>query len=574
MKIFGFSYNLPISSFCYINNGKIEFAVPEERLNRIKNFKGFPEKSMEYALKKFNLKITDIDYFVNSWNPANYFKKFNPLISNQKRHFSEQYISFPDNILKNENDKNFGSSNLNFKFKNKKINFDFIDHHKSHAGLSYYLSGFKKSLVFIIDQQGEFSSSTVWIASNNKFEKIFEQNYPNSLGKFYASITEYLGFKPLSDEWKVMALGSYSSGNKKIYGKLKKLIDINNSSKINLDLNYFNLLNEQPYLLSENFYDLMGPERKKNEQLKRYHYDVANSLQKITENITVKFIENFLIKYPSFKNICLGGGVFMNSVMNGKIARKFNNYNIYIPYAPDDSGNSIGASLYKFYSNTNKINKFYKINSLAYQGVSYTNRKVIQKLKNYKINYTIPKNLNNYICDQLEKMKIVAFFQGRNEFGQRALGSRSIIASPKFSNMKDLINKSVKFREGFRPFAPAILEKKITRFFEVKKNYKSEYMEKVFFFKKRFNKKFPAVVHKDGSGRLMSVNNNTEKKFLKLLKCYDQKYKCPILLNTSFNLNGEPIVHTIDDALKTFFISGIDTLVLNDIVIEKSHNKK
>ena len=569
MKIFGFSYNLPISSFCYLNNGKITFASPEERYNRLKNYRGFPENCLEQTLRNFKLKINDIDCFVNSWNPAQYFRKYNPLISGQKRHFSEQLISFPDNVLKNEKNKIFGNSNLNLILNNKKINFEFIDHHKAHLGLSYYLSGFKKSLIFIIDQQGEFSSSSVWIASKNQLEKIFEQNYPNSVGKFYASITEYLGYQPLSDEWKVMALGAYTKGDKNIYQKLKNLIDIKKSGEIHLDLNYFNLLNDVPDFLSTKFYNLLGPKRHLNQKLKKFHYDVAHSLQKITEEITIEFIEQFTKAHPQIKNICLGGGIFMNSVMNGKIAKKFNYHNIYIPYAPDDSGNSIGATLFKNFSNTKRINKYYQHNRSPNQGISFSNREILKKLNNYKIKYKIQKKLDDYLSDQLENKKVIGFFQGKNEFGQRALGSRSIIASPKFKEMKNIINKSVKYRENFRPFAPAILENKIKDIFEVKKNYKSDYMEKVYYFKKKVKHKFPAVVHVDGTGRLMSVNRQSNIQFQKLLLKYDLKYKCPIILNTSFNIKGEPMVMNIDDAIRTFFISGLDILVLNNIVIEK-----
>lgn len=569
MKIFGFSYNLPISSFCFLNNGKIEFASPEERLNRIKNFNGFPEKCLEYTLSNYNLKLNDIDVFVNSWNPAQYFRKFNPLISENKRHFSEQLINFPDNILKKNRNKTFGNTNLNFLFNNKKINFEYIDHHKSHVGLSYYLSGFKKSLVFIIDQQGEYSSTSVWIAENNYFNKIFEQDYPNSIGKLYASITEYLGFKPLSDEWKVMALGAYTSGDKNLYHKLKKLINLKQNGEVELDLNYFNLIKETPGLLSKKFFDDFGPARGDYQKISKYHYNIANALQRITEEIVLSLIDKFAKKNANIKNICLGGGVFMNSVMNGKIVKKFNKHKIYIPYAPDDSGNSIGASLFKYFSETKKKNKFLISNSSPYHGKFFTNNEIIKKLENYKLKYKIYKNFNNYLCDSLENKKIVGFFQNKSEFGQRALGSRSIIASPKFKEMKDLINLSVKYREKFRPFAPAILSEKVKQIFETKINYKSEYMEKVFLIRKKYRNKFPAVVHADGTGRIMTVNKKNNAVFYELIKNYSDRYNCPMILNTSFNVKNEPIVYNIDDALRTFMTTGIDILVINNIVIEK-----
>ncbi len=568
MKILGFSYDLPISSLCYLKDGKIEFAIAEERLNRIKNYKGFPELSLSYVLKKFNLKIKDIDFFVNSWNPAIYFRKFNPLISQQKRHFSEQLISFPDNLLKKQQKKYIGNTNLNFLLNKKNINFEFITHHECHAGLAFYLSGFKNAIAFIVDQQGETMSSSVWTINNNKFTKVFSTDFPNSIGKFYASITEYLGFKPLSDEWKVMALGAYSKNYSETYKKLKKIININNNGTFDLDTNYFNLINEKENLLSEKFYSIFGGPRNNEDKLKKMHYDIAASLQKIVEETIISMISKFLKKYPH-KNLCLSGGVFMNSVMNGKIAEKFKNNNIYIPYAPDDSGNSIGAALFKYFANSKRKNYHYKKNSLPYKGCSYNSKNIEKILKKFKIKYRKEKNLNHFICKSLENKKVIAYFQGNMEFGQRALGSRSIIASPKFSSMKKTVNESIKYRESFRPFAPAVLDKHVTKIFKVSKKHKSDYMEKVFFFKDKYKKKYPAVVHADGSGRIMTVNENSNFKFKELLDYYEKKFNCPIILNTSFNVKGEPIVESPESAIKTFFSSGLDILILEDFIVEK-----
>ena len=290
MKILGFSYDLPISSISYLKNGKIEFAAAEERFNRIKNYKGFPEQSLKYILKKYNTRVEDFDFFVNSWNPSFYFRKFNPLISSQKRHFSEQLISFPDNILNKQIKKHFGNTNLNFNFNDKKINFEFITHHESHAALSYYLSGFKDALAFIIDQQGEFMSSSVWVIRNNKFKKVFSTDFPNSIGKLYASITEYLGFKPLSDEWKVMALGAYSKNFNETYKNFSNLINLKKDGAFDLDTNFFNLINEKEGLLSEKFYSVFGPPRKNKEKLNNNYYRIAASVQQVVESTVVTHI--------------------------------------------------------------------------------------------------------------------------------------------------------------------------------------------------------------------------------------------------------------------------------------------
>ena len=568
MKILGFSYDLPISSLCYLKDGKIEFAIAEERFNGIKNYKGFPELSLKYVLDKFNLKIKDIDFFVNSWNPSIYFRKFNPLISSQKRHFSEQLISFPDNLLKKQDKQYIGNTKLNFLLNKKNINFEFITHHECHAGLAFYLSGFKNALAFIIDQQGEIMSSSVWTINNNKFSKVFSTDFPNSIGKFYASITEYLGFKPLSDEWKVMALGAYSKNYTATYKKLKKLISINKDGTFDLDTNYFNLINEKGNLLSEKFYSIFGNPRKDNEKLKKAHYQIAASLQKIVENTIISMMSKFMKKYP-YKNLCLSGGVFMNSVMNGKIVEKFKNKNIYIPYAPDDSGNSIGAALFKYFSNSNRKNSYYKDNASPYQGTKYNAKYIENILRKFKVKYRKEKDLNEFICCSLEDKKVIGYFQGNMEFGQRALGSRSILASPKFKSMKRIVNESIKYRENFRPFAPAVLEKHVSKIFKVSKNHKSDYMEKVFYFKDVYKKLYPAVVHADGSGRIMTVNEKSNYRFKELLEYYEEKFACPIILNTSFNVKGEPIVESPESALKTFFSSGLDILILEDFIIEK-----
>jgi len=572
MKIIGFNYDMLISSMCFLDNEIIKFAAPEERFSREKNTRKFPAQTINFLKKKQHFDFSKIDYFASSMNPGVYFNKFNPLISNNRKYFAEHLISFPDNILNNVKNRDLLESQhikQDFIFKDLKKSFFYINHHDSHAANAFYSSGFKKSLTFVIDLQGEISSLTIYLCKMGKFEKIHEIQYPNSIGMLYASITEFLGFKANSDEWKVMALSNYRKVSEKYYKIFReKIINYDDKGNYKINLHLFNgYYPSKPNLYSGALISILGKPLQSKSIPDVKTLEIAHALQRVTEEII-----NSMIRYYSKKfkvnNICLSGGVFMNCLMNGRISRTNTNLNFYIPFAPDDSGNSIGSAIYLKY-NILKKNKLIKNLKNPYLGISFSDDEIVNELKKYKLNYIKSKKVEKLCAEYLFKNQIVGWFQGKAEFGQRALGNRSILANPLNPKMKDILNSVIKYRENFRPFAPSIIEDNAIKYFDINKKEKIYYMEKIFNLKKKYRKIFYSICNKDGSSRLHLVNKNNNSKFYNLLLEFEKISKHPILINTSFNIKDEPIVNTVPDAIKTFFSCGLDKLIINNYIVSK-----
>jgi len=576
MNIIGFSYDFFISSICLISKNKLVFATPEERLNRSKNSKSFPTQSINLLKKRYNLDLRKIDYFVNSVNPGVYLNKFNPIISSQKKHFSEHLISFPDNVLNISSKRDKLTSTLTkqeFFFNNNSFKTYFVNHHEAHAANSFYQSKFNTALTFVFDLQGEIACSSVYICQNGKFEKIEEIDYPNSLGMLYASITEYLGFRANSDEWKVMAISNLIKVNNNKYYDIfrKNLITYNQEGNYKINLDLFNgYYPSKPGLFNNNLIKILGEPNNNSDRPTKKQILIANALQQVLEEVT-NFKINFFSKKTGIKNICLSGGIFMNCLMNGNLERKFKNLNFYVPFAPDDSGNSIGAALYL---KNNIIKNKIKVSNLnnPYLGNSYPDYEIFKILKKYKLKFEKVKKIEKKAANLLHQKKIIGWFQGNSEFGQRALGNRSILANPLMKNVKTILNSAIKYREGFRPFAPAIIEEKFDYYFSTNSKNKVPYMEKIYFLKNKFKNNLKSVCHADGSSRVQTVSKSSNNLFYKLLCEFNKISKVPILINTSFNIKGEPMVFSPEDAIKTFHISGLDCLILGNYVIEK--NKK
>ncbi len=563
-----------ISSLSFLDRNKLKFACPEERLSREKNTRKYPDKVANFLFKNFKLHFDDIDYFVSSYNPGILFNKFNPIISSQRRHFSEHLISFPDNILKlkdNRSEMMGEFTKQEILHKNKKINFYFVNHHSAHVANSFYSSNFKKSICIVADLQGEIASFTTWKCKENNFTKIEEVEYPNSLGILYTTVTEFLGFKPNSDEWRVMALSSYYLNQKnKFYSKLKNnIIKIGKNGSFEIDYSFFNgYFPLKPNLYSKKFIKYFGNPRKKNDTITIRHKLIAQAFQKVLEEIIFLKV-SYLSKKFKEKNFCFSGGIFMNCLMNGKIEQKFKNLNFFIPFAPDDSGNSIGAALFLKKNILKHKGKISNLNT-SFLGPEYLNNQIEKELNLSKIKYKKLKDVCNHAAINLKQNKIIGWFQGKMEFGQRSLGNRSILANPLDKNMKSKLNKSVKFRESFRPFAPTILYEYFNKFFENKrKDYSSPYMEKVYYIKEKYRKTLPAITHVDSSSRVQTLKKDQNIKFYSLIEEFKELTNIPILINTSLNINGEPTVCSPKDAIRTFYMSGIECMYLNDYYIEK-----
>jgi carbamoyltransferase len=578
MKIIGINAFHADSSACLVVDGKLISAVEEERFNRIKHWAGFPINSIKYCLKSSNLEISDIDHISINIDPkANYFKKFLFLIQHRpslnlifrKIKKKQKYNSIINLI-----DKEFGSG----KFKGEINN---IEHHYAHLSSAFHVSPFKDACVLSVDGFGDFASTAWGYGQDEKIsidQKIF---FPHSLGIFYQSMTQYLGFKNYGDEYKIMGLAPYGKPN--YVNDLRKILLIQEKGIFKLNLDYYKFYKENfnyrwengiveiDDLYSNKLTELFGIERKKDEPLNQFHKDIAHSTQKVYEEAFLNILHNLYNKYQS-DNLCIAGGCGMNSVANGKIKNQTKFKNIYIQPAAGDAGGSIGAAFATHFKNSNNKRSFQMKH--AYWGTSFNDDEILeclnksnQKMIDEKCTFekiTDDKTLNSTVAKAISDGKVVGWFQGKMEWGPRALGNRSILGDPRRSDMKDILNLKIKRRESFRPFAPSILREHVKDWFE--NDDEVPFMMKVYQIKPDKKKEIPAVTHVDGSGRLQTVYKDTNEKYYNLINEFYNLTKIPILLNTSFNEN-EPIVSNPQEALDCFLRTKMDILIMSNYLL-------
>jgi carbamoyltransferase len=565
MKILGLNTIGFNTSASYLDNGKLKCSIEEERLSRIKRTRQFPIKSIDYILNKFNLKFNDFDAVAISWNPLINLEKFDSNQSENKSYIPNLIHSIPSYILKltKENVPEYFTQEI--KFKKKKIKIYFINHHLSHAS-SYYFSGFKKASILTMDAFGEKQSGGFYLAKNNDIKKINDLEFPHSLGSFYSTFTEICGFKPQSDEWKLMGASAYGNQKKNIfYEKIRKLVELKNNGKFELNLKYFNhYMFHRPNYYNKKLLDYLNISLNKKPELTQEYYDLSFAAQKVFEDILFNAL-NSLYRETKSENLVFAGGCALNCLANGKIIKKTKFKNIFIPPVPDDSGAGLGAAFYLH----NKIlnNKRVYVMDNNYLGPSYSNAEVESTLKKYKLKFKFVKNPSLIGAKLISENKIIGWFQDSLEFGDRALGNRSILADPRKNDIKLRINKIVKYREPFRPFAPAVLNEYVKKYFT--EYQKSNFMEKTVKVKKKMQKYVPGIVHMDGTARLQTVMKKNNSKFYKLIEQFYKITKIPMVINTSLNYKGDPICCSIEDIVKTFYLSGLDAIIINNYLLEK-----
>jgi len=554
-----------LSSACLISKGKLVYGCSEERFSRIKNDSNFPILTIKHILKKFKLKLNDIDTFAIGWNSGeNISSRFRAKYSTFERYPGDFLSAVPNYLTTLIENKKINQSSISFlgDFKSK---ITFVDHHLSHARLALEESKLEDALVLSTDAWGETKCTVIYEFKKNKLKTLNKVYFPNSIGCFYGAITNFLGFKPLHDEWKVMGMAAYGNHNNvnKNFFDIVKLLP---NGEYQLDLKFFDFYNyETKNWYSDQIIKILGQPRNKKDKILKRHYDIAAAGQKLFTNVMDHIIKYYFKKTTS-KNIILTGGCAMNSLYNGRLQnlKLFNKSKI--SFSPNDTGNSIGSAI-----EVNKqLNPNQKIKNISsFIGDSFKKEEIKKELDLYKIKYSelsetqMLKSISNILIQD----KVIGLFIGKSEFGQRALGSRSIIASPRNKIMKEIVNKKIKYREPFRPFAPVIKIDDLKKIFDVSSEEPVMHMEKALKFREKFKKICPAVVHKDGTGRVQTVNKNSF--FYKLINNFESLTNCPVLLNTSFNLNNEPMVHTPKDAIRTFYSSGMDCLVLENFLIEK-----
>lgn len=556
------------SSACIFKDGKIICAIEEERINRIKNWAGFPILSISRCINEAKINISDIDYITINSNPVS-----NIRVKLQKFLFSNNKIKLAKNYFQRFYNKNYIKDTLEKKFKIKiKAKIIKVDHHLSHIFSSYFLSGFKNSVGLSIDGMGDFASLCIVEFQDKKVKILYKEYYPNSLGFFYEGVTQFLGFRSYGDEYKVMGLSAYG---RPIYKDLLEKLFVNKDS-ILLNQNYLNNIlikdtkltgkPKSPIILNKEFKKIFKNVRHKN----KFKEDLACSAQAVYEE-KFKLILKKCSQLSLLKNIVISGGCALNSLANGKVLKNSVYKKYFIPYMPGDNGGSIGSCLYQISKNKIKIDK--KNLKSPYQGPKIKTaeeeqiKKIFSTSKKIKI-FDTDTSLAKFIAKEILKKKIIALCQDRMEFGPRALGNRSIICSPSIKNAKYILNKKIKLRENFRPFAPSVLKEHVSTWFESKREISSPYMSYVYKIIKKKRRLIPAVCHVDGSGRLQTVTKLMNKKYYEIIKEFYKISKIPMVLNTSFNIN-EPIVNNPIEALHTFKKSKIDYLVINRLVIKR-----
>lgn len=552
---------------CLIKNGRLISGVEEERIIREKRTRKFPIAGIKWNLLNSKIVIDELNVIAIGWNPAINLEVYSLAQSERLRFLGEIFYNVPNHLFRLTKNKAGEISEQQIELSNGlKLKIIYIKHHLCHAA-NYFVSPFDEAAIMTVDAFGEANSTTFSIGKKNKINNIWQQDFPHSLGGFYSAFTEFLGFEAQSDEWKLMGASSY--GNPKKYlGKIRKLINLNDDG-FELDLTYFNFYQfHRPGRFTPKLSKFLGIKPNGvGMPLKDYYFDLAASVQVAFEDVYIHLLRLLKIK-TKLDNLVISGGSALNCVANGKILSNTGFKEVFIPPFPDDSGCSIGAAFYVHNQlMNNKKNYILKSN---YLGPIYSDLEIEKILIEYKIKYKKSKNITRDVANLISNGKIIGWFQGNLEFGDRALGNRSILADPRNFSMKNKVNKTVKYREEFRPFAPAILSEYADKYFE-KSNY-TPFMEKTYLIKKNQRKKIPAVVHVDGTGRLQTVSKDVNSTFYDLISEFKKITKIPILLNTSFNIKGEPIVCSPVDAIRTFFSSGLDCLALGSFLIKKNEN--
>ena len=596
-SILGISAFYHDSAAALIIDGEIIAAAQEERFSRKKHDARYPFNAVKYVLSQGKLNLNDIDHIVFFEKP---FLKFERLLETYMafapKGFKSFSLSMPIWLREKLFQKKFLFENLKEhdpKFNDiKKIKFS--EHHYSHAASAFYPSPFKEAVVLTLDGVGEWATTTVAVGNENKLEMIKEIYFPHSLGLLYSAFTYYTGFKVNSGEYKLMGLAPY--GKPKYRDLiLKELLDLKEDGSFKLNMKYFNYATGLT-MTNKKFSDLFGhPVRDpKKDLLKHFHMDIAASIQAVTEEVVLRLTRNISQEYK-IKNLCLAGGVALNCVANGKILKEKIFDEIWIQPAAGDAGGSLGAALAYWYRELKSPRTDYKDQMKgAYLGPKYEEEYIEKKLK--ELNGVFLKKTSeeiySIVAKELSNNKTIGWFQGRMEFGPRALGGRSILADPRSVKMQKELNLKIKFRESFRPFAPSILRAEVSNWFEI--DYDSPYMllvsevkkdkqlsmsekEKNLFGIDKLNIKrssIPAITHVDYSARIQTVHEKTNPKYYNLLREFQKITGCPVLVNTSFNVRGEPIVCTVEDAFNCFMGTNLDILVVENIILFKDEQNK
>jgi len=545
------------SSACLVRDGELVFAVAEERLSRVKHDARFPVRAIDACLRHAGIRADQLDEVCFGWQPP-----LHVFLADAKNFLRGKHPISYLNLLNST--RNFvsmwhqggGMKQFAYHFGPTRARARFVDHHFAHAISAYAYSGFSEAAIVVVDGRGAWEATSLWYGRDGRIEHLQTIPWPNSVGLFYAEFTGYLGFQPNSDEWKVMGLAPYGQPG--------------------VDLQRFIRLNHQAYwvntalLLGRNssgvpgIESVLGPRRMPESEIEPRFKDIAYAVQDECENIMLALVGH-VVRLTGYRNICLAGGVALNSKANGKILASGLVDRIFIQPAAGDEGVALGAALAP-YLETDKRLPAPRMRH-AYLGPEYTDTEIENVLRTYKLHYTRVDDPAHAAAQLLAQGKILGWFQGRMEFGPRALGGRSILADARDPNMNNKVNNAVKFREAWRPFAPSLLAEAAGEYLE--KAADSPFMILTFPVKPEKRSVIPAVTHVDGTARPQTVEEKINPLYWRLIREFGRRTGVSVILNTSFNLRGEPIVCSPTDAIRTFYSSGMDTLVIGRFLVEK-----
>jgi len=575
MYVLGLSCYYHDSSAAILKNGVIIAAAEEERFTRKKHDNSFPINAAKFCLEKADITIDQIDYVGFYEKPL---LKFERVISQHLQEFPKSFKSFLSSMPSWFNEKLRITKTIKKKLKYKG-DVMFVEHHLAHAASTFLTSPYKKAAILTVDGVGEWTTTAYGYGEKNNIILQKEIKFPHSIGLLYSTITAYLGFSVNNSEYKVMGLAPYGDMNKNTnpyYQKLKKTIIFGKDGSFALDLSYFKYQysNRMP---SEKLCRLLGgPIEQNGIEMTKRHKNIAAALQLVTEEAVVGMLKH-LYTETKIPNLVISGGVGLNSVNNGKILKRTPFKSIWMQPNSSDGGTSIGVATYIYHTIFNNPRKKDSQFTSAFLGPDYSDEDIKHFLKENKIKYSMFKSDTEIIKKtalMLKDNQVIGWFQGRMEWGPRALGARSILANPQNPNAKELLNLKVKHREKFRPFAPVVCADDAHMYFEINEPLPepADYMLMVYPIKKQWQKLIPSVTHIDGSGRLQSIRENQHPLYYNLIKEFGKLSNIPILINTSFNIRGEPIVCTPYDAYKCMMGTGIDCLVMGKFLIKREDN--
>jgi carbamoyltransferase len=591
MDILGISCFFHDAAAALIRDGEIIAAAEEERFTRKKHDYDFPVSAIEFCLNMGKIRSEDLDYVVFFEKP---FTKFERLLLTSMQAFPKSRKVFQESMITWLTDKLWIKVLIKKSLNVPDNKILFSNHHLSHAASAFFCSPFDEAAILTVDGVGEWATATYGVGKDRQITLKHEIRFPHSLGLLYSAFTAFLGFEVNEGEYKVMGMAPF--GEPKYVDKVWKLIKQDADGSFSLNMEYFTFHHSTDHTYGSKFVELFGPERDPKSyfftpesgypsyfgdkpanyaslaQQNKHYADIAASIQRVTEEVLIR-MANCLHKETGMTRLCMAGGVALNSVANGRILRETPFEEIYVQPAAGDGGGALGAALYAYHSVCNEPRN--GAMKHAYWGKGYDVQQVDSFLKQNDIPHTRLDNedrLLERVADAIYQGKVVGWFQGRFEWGPRALGNRSILANPGKPEMKDVVNTKIKFREPFRPFAPSVLVEKAAEYFDLPepaRHYPARYMLYVMDVYENKRDLIPAITHVDGTTRLQTVSADVSSRYYRLIDQVGEATGVPVVLNTSFNLKGEPIVNTPAEAYSTFSRSGIDMLVLGDHVIEK-----